>query len=57
LIAVRMLDAAGAEAWDVGGRQCAVDAILTLWDGRKAAFEVTNLAAERRSKNNSRELE
>jgi hypothetical protein len=38
-----MLDAAGAEAWDIGGRQGAVDAILTLQDGRKAAFEVTNL--------------
>jgi hypothetical protein len=46
LLAVRVLDAAEAEAWDVDGRQCAVDAILTLQDGRKAAFEVTNLAGE-----------
>jgi hypothetical protein len=45
-IAVRMLGAVGAEAWDVGGRQNAVDAMLTLRDGRKAAFEVTNLAAD-----------
>jgi hypothetical protein len=43
---VRMLDAAGAEAWDINGRQGAVDAIRTLQDGRKAAFEVTNLAAD-----------
>jgi hypothetical protein len=46
LVAVRMLDAAGAEAWDINGRQGAVDAIRTLQDGRKAAFEVTNLAAD-----------
>ncbi|WP_445160954.1 hypothetical protein ACTXG5_22865 [Mycobacterium sp. Dal123C01] len=46
LTAVRVLEAVQAEAWDVGGRQNAVDAILTLKDGRKAAFEVTNLAAE-----------
>jgi hypothetical protein len=45
-IAVRMLEAAGAEAWDVDGRQGAVNAMLTLKDGaRTAAFE-TNLAAE-----------
>jgi hypothetical protein len=46
LIAVRVLEVAEAEAWDVGGRQGAVDVMLTLEDGRKAAFEVTNLAAE-----------
>lgn len=46
LIAVRMLEANGAEAWDVGGRQGAVDAMLTLKDGSRAAFEVTKLAAE-----------
>jgi hypothetical protein len=41
-----VLEAAEAEAWDIEGRQGVVDAILTLHDGRKAAFEVTNLAAE-----------
>jgi hypothetical protein len=46
LIAVRMLGASRAEAWDIGGRQGAVDVMLTLNDGRTAAFEVTNLAAE-----------
>lgn len=45
LIAERALGAV-AEAWDVGGRQGVVDAMLTLRDGRKAAFEVTNLAAK-----------
>jgi hypothetical protein len=45
-IAVRGLDAVEAEAWDVDKRQGAVDVMLTLQDGRKAAFEVTNLAAE-----------
>lgn len=35
-----------AEAWDDGNRRGAVDAMLTLRDGRKAAFEVTNLAAK-----------
>lgn len=45
LIAERTLGAV-AEAWDVGGRQRAVDAMLTLPDGRRAAFEVTNLAAK-----------
>lgn len=45
LIAERALGAV-AEAWDVDGRQGAVDAMLTLRDGRKAAFEVTNLAAK-----------
>lgn len=43
-IAERSLGAV-AQAWDVGGRQGVVDAMLTLRDGRKAAFEVTNLAA------------
>jgi hypothetical protein len=43
LLAVRVLDVAVAEAWDVRGRRRAVDAMLTLTDGRKAAFEVTNL--------------
>jgi hypothetical protein len=46
LIAVRVLEAAAAEALDVDGRQGAVEATLTLQDGRKAAFEVTNLAAD-----------
>lgn len=45
-LAVRVLEAAAAEAWDIDGREGAVDAILTLRDGRKAAFEITNLAAE-----------
>jgi hypothetical protein len=44
LIAEKALGAV-AEAWDGGGRQGAVDAMLTLRDGRTAAFEVTNLAA------------
>jgi hypothetical protein len=44
-IAVRMLDAARAEAWDVPPRHGAVDVMLTLKGGRTAAFEVTNLAA------------
>jgi hypothetical protein len=43
LVAERVLDAV-AEPWDVGGRQGAVDAMLTLPDGRRAAFEVTALA-------------
>ncbi len=30
-----------AEPWDVNGRQGAVDAMLTMPDGRRAAFEVT----------------
>jgi hypothetical protein len=47
LIAVRMLGAAAAEAWDIAPRQGTVDAMLTLNDGRRAAFEVTNLAAAR----------
>ena len=47
LLAVRVLDAVEAEAWDVDGRQGAVDAVLTLRDNRKAAFEVTNLGDER----------
>ena len=46
LIAVRVLEPAEAQAWDIDGREGVVDAILTLQDGRKAAFEVTNLAAE-----------
>jgi hypothetical protein len=46
LLAVRVLEAAEAEAWDIDGRQGAVDAMLTLQDGRRAAFEVTNLAAK-----------
>jgi hypothetical protein len=43
LIAERALGAVG-EPWDVDGRQGAVDVMLTLSDGRSAAFEVTNLA-------------
>lgn len=35
-----------AEPWDVRGRQGAVDAMLTLADGRRAAFEVTALAED-----------
>lgn len=46
LLAVRVLDVAEAEAWDVDGRENAVDVMLTLRDGRKAAFEITNLAGE-----------
>jgi hypothetical protein len=46
LIAEEALGAV-AQAWDDGNhRQGAVDAMLTLRDGRKAAFEVTNLAAK-----------
>jgi hypothetical protein len=45
-LAVRVLEAVEAEAWDVPGRENAVDAILTLHDSRKAAFEVTNLGTE-----------
>jgi hypothetical protein len=43
---VRVLEAVEAEAWDIPCRTNAVDTILTLQDGRKAAFEVTNLAGE-----------
>lgn len=43
LIAERVLGVR-AEAWDVGGRQGAVDAYLNYGDGRRAAFEVTTLA-------------
>jgi hypothetical protein len=43
---VRALDVARAEAWDVDGRQGVVDVMLTLKDGRRAAFEVTNLGDE-----------
>ncbi len=43
---MRVLGAVEAEAWDIPGRTGAVDAILTLRDGRRAAFEVTNLAGE-----------
>jgi hypothetical protein len=46
LIAVRVLEADAAEAWDVDGRQGAVEAMLTLQDGHRAAFEVTKLAAD-----------
>jgi hypothetical protein len=45
LIAERVVNAV-ARAHDVGGAQGAVDAMLTLQDGRTAAFEVTNVAAE-----------
>ena len=44
LIAERVLGAVAAP-WDVDGRQGVVDAMLTLPDGRQAAFEVTALAA------------
>ncbi len=45
LIAERSLGAV-ATAWDGQHRHGAVDAMLTLRDGRTAAFEVTNLAAK-----------
>ncbi|MFJ1460925.1 hypothetical protein [Nocardia sp. N2S4-5] len=45
LIAERVLSAV-AEPWDIAGRSGVVDAMLTLADGRRAAFEVTVLAAE-----------
>jgi hypothetical protein len=45
LIAERVLGVV-AEAWDVDGREGAVDAMLTYPDGRRAAFEVTSLSAE-----------
>ena len=45
LIAEKVLGAV-AEPWDVDGRQGVVDAMLTLADGRRAAFEVTALAGE-----------
>jgi hypothetical protein len=44
LVAEHVLGAR-AQAWDTDGRQAAVDAVLTLADGRKASFEVTSLAA------------
>jgi hypothetical protein len=44
LIAEKVLGAV-ATPWDVHGRQGVVDAMLTLHDGRQAAFEVTALAA------------
>jgi hypothetical protein len=44
LVAERVLGAV-ATPWDVNGRQGVVDATLTLPDGRRAAFEVTSLAA------------
>lgn len=43
MIAERALGVVEIEAWDVPGRTKAVDAVLTLPDGRRAAFEVTNL--------------
>lgn len=46
LIAARVLGAVEIEAWDVPGRTGAVDAMLTLPDRGRAAFEVTNLAGE-----------
>jgi hypothetical protein len=46
LIAERALGAV-AEPWDVDGRQGVVDAMLTLSDGRRAAFEIMNLAPRR----------
>jgi hypothetical protein len=45
LLAERVLHAV-ARAHDIGGIHGAVDAMLTLQDGRTAAFEVTNVAAE-----------
>jgi hypothetical protein len=45
-LVVQVLDVVQAEAWDVDGRQGAVDVMLTLGDGRMAAFEVTNLGEE-----------
>lgn len=46
LLVVQVLDVAQAEAWDVDGRQGAVDVILTYRDGRSAALEVTNLGED-----------
>jgi hypothetical protein len=46
LLVVEALDVAQIEAWDVEGRQGDVDVMLTLSDGRTAAFEVTNLGEE-----------
>ncbi len=46
MLVVEVLDVEQAEAWDVDGRQNAVDVMLTLRDGRTAAFEVTNLGEE-----------
>ena len=43
MLVVQLLDVEQAEAWDVDGREDAVDAMLTLHDGRMAAFEVTEL--------------
>ncbi|MFF8968678.1 hypothetical protein [Streptomyces sp. NPDC014995] len=45
LIAERVLGAT-AIPWDVDGRQGAVDAMLILPSGKRAAFEVTKLAAD-----------
>jgi hypothetical protein len=46
LLVVQVLDAAQAEAFAVDGREGVVDALLTLGDGRTAAFEVTDLGQE-----------
>ena len=46
LVAARALGAVEVEAWDIPGREGAVDAMLTLPDGRRAAFEVTNLGTQ-----------
>ena len=45
LIAQQVLGAT-ATPWDTDGRQAVVDAMLMLPDGRTAAFEVTEVAAE-----------
>jgi hypothetical protein len=46
LVAARAIGAVEVEAWDIPGREGAVDAMLTLPDGRRAAFEVTNLGTQ-----------
>jgi hypothetical protein len=46
LLVAQVLDVAQAEAWDVDGRQGAVDVMLTYRDGRTAALEVTNLGED-----------
>jgi hypothetical protein len=45
LIVSRALNAS-ARAWDVGGRQGAVDAMLSLPDGRTAALEIISLGSQ-----------
>lgn len=46
LFAVRVLDVARAEAWDIPPHQGRPDIMLTHKDGRRGVFEVTNLGDE-----------